>query len=154
VNLSSRLDDDLKQAMRAGDDSRRDALRLLKAALKNQQIQNRAPLDPQQELSIVQREAKLRKEAAEEYARLGRQDLETAELTALSVVQSYLPAQLSEEEVTRLVAEVIRESGASTPRDMGRVMSALMPRLQGRADGKLVSARVREALAAREARGS
>lgn len=147
MSLRSRLDEDLRAALRSGDDVRKGTIRMLMAALQNQQIENRAPLDNQQELSVVQKEARFRREAADEYQKIDRAELVEKELAELAVLQEYLPTPLTEEEVKALVAEAIRSTGASSPRDMGRVMSVVLPKVQGRADGKYVSQLVRQALA-------
>ena len=154
MSLVERLNDDLKQALRAGDDVRKRTIRMLLSALKNEQIENRAPLGNQQELSVVQREAKRRREAAGEYSRLGRDDLAQQELAELDVLQSYLPAQLSEAEVRAVVERTVDSLNARSMGDMGRVMSAAMAELRGQADGKIVSQLVRETLAARQAEKS
>lgn len=146
MSLRSRLDEDLKQALRAGDEVRKGTIRMLLASMKNQQIQNRAPLDDQQELSVVDKEVKVRREAAEEYGRLGRPEIVEKNLAELSVLQEYLPAQLSEAEVDSIIWEAIDATGASSPSDMGRVMGIVTSQTKGRADGKLVSRKVRDAL--------
>lgn len=146
MDISARLSEDLKAALRSNDEVQKRTIRMLLASLKNQQIENRAPLDGQQELSLLQREAKRRRETAEEYGRLGRQDMAEREMQELEVIQSYLPAALSTAELQSLVREAIAETGAASPREMGKVMAALRPRVSGRADGKVLSDLVREAL--------
>ncbi len=146
MSLRSRLDEDLKQALRAGDEVRKGTIRMLLASMKNQQIQNRAPLDDQQELSVVDKEVKVRREAAEEYGRLGRLDIVEQNLAELSVLQEYLPTQLSEAEVDSIIRQAMDTTGASSPSDMGRVMGIVTSQTKGRADGKLVSRKVRDAL--------
>ncbi len=146
MSLRSRLDEDLKQALRAGDEVRKGTIRMLLASMKNQQIQNRAPLDDQQELSVVDKEVKVRREAAEEYERLGRPEIVEKNLAELSVLQEYLPAQLSEAEVDSIIREAMDATGASSMSDMGRVMGIVTPQTKGRTDGKLVSRKVRDAL--------
>lgn len=149
MSLRSRLDEDLKQALRAGNEVRKGTIRMLLASMKNQQIQNRAPLDDQQELSVVDKEVKVRREAAEEYGRLGRPEIVEKNLAELSVLQEYLPAQLSDAEVDSIIREAIGATGATSPSDMGRVMGIVTPQTTGRADGKLVSRKVRDALSRR-----
>lgn len=146
MSLTQRLNEDLKQALRSGDEVRKSTVRMLMSALKNQQIENRAPLDDQQELSVVQREVKVRRESAEEYGRIGRQELVEQQLAELSVLQGYLPEQMPDEELRALVEEAVRDTGATSPREMGKVMSALLPRVRGRAEGKKVSDMVRQVL--------
>ena len=146
MSITERLNDDLKEALRSGDDNRKSVIRLLLAALKNQQIENRAPLDYQQELSVLQREAKRRKESIEEYERLGRPDVAEKERRELEIIQSYLPAEMSEEEIRQIVAQAILTTGAQSPKDLGKVMSVVMPQVRGRADGKVVSNLAKEML--------
>ena len=149
MSLRDQLESDLKDALRSGDDVRKGTIRLLLAALKNQQIENRAPLDPQQELGVVSREAKRRRETAEEYERLRRPDMAHKEMAEYAVMEAYLPRQLAEQEVRDLVRQAVESTGASSPKDMGRVMAALQPRVKGRADGRFVSTLVRDTLAAK-----
>jgi len=146
LSITERLNNDLKEALRSGDDNRKSVIRLLLAALKNQQIENRAPLDYQQELSVLQREAKRRKESIEEYERLGRPDVAEKERRELEIIQSYLPAEMSEEEIRQIVAQAILTTGAQSPKDLGKVMSVVMPQVRGRADGKVVSNLAKEML--------
>lgn len=146
MSITERLNNDLKEALRSGDDNRKSVIRLLLAALKNQQIENRAPLDYQQELSVLQREAKRRKESIEEYERLGRPDVAEKERRELEIIQSYLPAEMSEEEIRQIVAQAILTTGAQSPKDLGKVMSVVMPQVRGRADGKVVSNLAKEML--------
>ncbi len=146
MSITERLNNDLKEALRSGDDNRKSVIRLLLAALKNQQIENRAPLDYQQELSVLQREAKRRKESIEEYERLGRSDVAEKERRELEIIQSYLPAEMSEEEIRQIVAQAISTTGAQSPKDLGKVMSIVMPQVRGRADGKVVSNLAKEML--------
>ena len=153
MSLQDRLADDLKQALRSGDDTRKRTIRMLMASMKNAQIEKRAPLDDQQELSVVQREAKRRREAADEYRKIARNDLADGELAELGILQEYLPAQLSESEVRDIIDRAIRDTGAASQRDMGRVMAQVTPQIRGRADGKMVSQLVREALGDRQAAG-
>lgn len=153
MSIRAQLESDLKEALRSREELRKSTIRLLLAALKNQQIENRAPLDVQQELGVLQREAKRRRETAEEYKRLGRPDMAQKESAEYEIVQTYLPQPLTTDELKRLVAESVESTAASSPRDMGRVMGALQPLVRGRADGKVVSGMVRETLAAKEAAG-
>ncbi|ACZ41973.1 conserved hypothetical protein [Thermobaculum terrenum ATCC BAA-798] len=146
MSITERLNNDLKEALRSGDDNRKSVIRLLLAALKNQQIENRAPLDYQQELSVLQREAKRRKESIEEYERLGRPDVAEKERRELEIIQSYLPAEMSEEEIRQIVAQAILTTGAQSSKDLGKVMSVVMPQVRGRADGKIVSNLAKEML--------
>jgi uncharacterized protein YqeY len=137
---------DLKDAMRSGDTRRREALRLLTAAFKQVEVDQRKELTEDDVIGILTSEAKKRREAIEEAEKAGRADLAAQEEYELALIQTYLPQQLSRAEIEKLVREAVREVGATTPKDMGKVMKVLMPRLQGRADGKLVNTIVKEVL--------
>ncbi len=131
---------DLKTAMKAGDTRRREALRLLLAAFKQVEVDRRIELSESDAIDILMSEAKKRREAIEEMDRAGRAELADQERYELEVITAYLPKQLSHEEIEALAREVIQEVGATSPKDTGAVMKALMPRVRGQADGKLVSA--------------
>ncbi len=133
--------EDVRTAMKAGDRERAGALRMIVDAL-----QKEAKLGKGDELAVLQRERKKRLEAAEAYRDAGRDDQARAEAAEAELISAYLPQQLSDSELDEMVAEAVRESGATEQRQMGQVMSALMPRVGGRADGKRVSAAVRRAL--------
>ncbi len=150
MSLTSRLEADLKEAMRSRDELRRDTIRLLLSALRNQQIENRAPLESQQELSVVQREAKRRRENAEEYERVQRPDMADKERAELRIMERYLPQPMDIMEVRAHVLRAIDVTGASTQKEMGRVMAVVLPELKGRADGAVVSQMVRDVLRERE----
>jgi hypothetical protein len=137
----------MKSAMRDGDTQRRDTLRMAIAAAQNAAKDKRQPLSDEETLDVVAREVKKRRESIAAYRSAGRDDLAAKEQAEIDVLAPYLPAQLGEDEVRALVTDAIAASGASSPRDMGRVMSQLMPRVKGRADGKLVSRLVNEELA-------
>ena len=141
--LEDRLMEDYKTAMRAGEAQRKDTLRLLRSALKSAQIDKRAPLTEEEALDVLSRQAKQRRDAIELFAQGGRDDLVQAETAELVVIEEYLPAGLSREEVEELARSAIAEVGASGMREMGTVMKNLMPQIKGRADGKLVSDVVR-----------
>jgi uncharacterized protein len=134
---------DVRTAMKAGERSRAQALRLVVDAL-----QKDAKLGEGDEVAVLQRERKKRIEAAEAFAGAGRDEQAAAERFEAELIEAYLPAQLSDEELAGLVAAAVDETGASEQKQMGQVMSALMPKVGGRADGKRVSAAVREALGA------
>ena len=129
--------------MKAGDRERVHALRLIAS-----ELQKAAKEDGGEEVEVLQRERKRRLEAAEAYRDGGRAELAEAEEREAEIIQSYLPEQLSEEEVDALVADVVAETGAASPKEMGKVMSLVMPKVRGRADGKLVSRLVKEKLTA------
>ena len=141
--LEDRLMEDYITAMRAGEAQRKDTLRLLRSALKSAQIDKRAPLTEEEALDVLSRQAKQRRDAIELFAQGGRDDLVQAETAELVVIEEYLPAGLSREEIEELARTAIAEVGASGMREMGTVMKNLMPQIKGRADGKLVSDVVR-----------
>ena len=147
MSLTDRLQADMKTAMRDGDTLRRDTLRMAIAAAQNAAKDKRAPLSDEEAIEVLGREVRKRRESVEAYRGADREDLAAREAAEIDIITPYLPAQLSEDEVRELVVEAIATSGATSPRDMGRVMSLLMPRVKGRADGKLVSALVNAELA-------
>lgn len=148
MSLSERLAEDLKDAMRRGDQTARETIRLLRAALKNAEIEQRGALPPEAEVAAVQREIKRRREAIEAYGRAGRADRAAQEEAELAVLQRYLPPMLSPEEIAAAAREVIAAVGAQGPRDLGKVMGPLMASLRGRADGATVNRVVRDLLGA------
>lgn len=147
--LIARLDADLKQAMRDRDETRKLTLRSVKTALTEAaKAGDQHELSAEKVMAVLQREAKRRKEAAGEYEKAGDATRAGAELAELAILESYLPQPLGEDEVRALIAAAIAETGASSPKEMGKVMAALKPVVGGRADGKLVSELVRKALGA------
>lgn len=147
MSLKANIANDIKQAMRAGEKQRLQTLRMLMAAIKQREIDDRTELDDNQTLSVVERMVKQRRESIAQYTRGGRPELAAAEEEEIAILQAYLPAQLSDEEVDAVVDEVLAESGANDMSAMGQVMGLLKPRLQGRADMGKVSALVRSRLA-------
>jgi len=147
VSLSEQLQADMKTAMRDGDAHRRDTLRMALAAVQNAAKDKRADLTDEEAMAVLTRQVKTRRESIKAYTDAGRDDLAAKEQAEIDVLQPYLPEQLGEDEVRALVTEAIASIGASSPKDMGRVMTALMPKVKGRADGKLVSNLVNEELA-------
>ena len=150
MTLSSRLQKDLTDAIRARDELRRDTLRMAIAAAYNAQKAAGRDLTDDEVLQVVGRQVKTRRESIEAYSAAGRDDAAAREQAEIDILSGYLPAQLSEDEIQTLVKETIDEVGASSPRDMGKVMAALAPRTKGRADGKQVSAAVARELAGRD----
>jgi uncharacterized protein YqeY len=142
-----RIDSELKAAMRARDNERRDALRLILSSLKGAEKELQRPLSPEEELQVLQRERKKRIEAAEAFRHGGREEQAQAEERELAVLQEFMPEPLSEEELEEIVDDVIAEVGATSMGDLGRVMADVMPQVSGRADGSVVSQLVREKLA-------
>ena len=146
MSLKARINDDLKTAMRGGDARRRDALRLLTAALKQREVDERVDLTDTDVVAIVERLIKQRREAMVQFEKGGRQDLVANERYELDLLQAYMPQGLSEAEIEAAVVEAIGSVGATSPSDMGKVMAALKGRLAGRADMGKVSALVRARL--------
>ena len=144
--LKEDLQTELKQTMRTGDHLRRDTIRMVLAAIKLAEVENRGPLDQAAITSVFQKEVKVQHEAIEDAKKAGRQDLIETANARLKILETYLPEPLSEEEVTQLAQNVIEEIGAQTPKEMGQVMKVLMPRVQGRIDGKIVNQIVRSLL--------
>ena len=145
--LKERIRQDTAAAMRARDRDRVAALRLVAAEIKQREVDHRQALDDAGVLAVLGRMLKQRRDSAEQYRAAGRDELAATENFEIEVIQSYLPAPLTDEEVAALVAEAVAASGASSMRDMGGVMARLRPRVQGRADMSEVSRLVRERLA-------
>lgn len=146
--LRSRIDEAVKHALKSGDRRRLGTLRLITAAIKQVEVDTRKAPTDDDVLAVLSRMVKQRRESIEQYDRAGRDDLASAERTELEVIGEFLPEPLSEAELTSLVEAALAETGAAGPRDMGRVMAALKPRVQGRADMGALSARVRARLTA------
>ena len=134
MTLIEELEDDVKDAMRAGDTARRDALRLIIASLKSAEKDLMRPLTEDEELQVLQRERKKRIEAAEAFRGGGREEQAAKEEAELAVLEEFMPEPLSEEELERILDDAIAENGATSMRDMGRVMKDVMPQIAGRAD--------------------
>jgi uncharacterized protein len=147
MSLKIRISDDLKAAMRAADARRRDALRLLLAALKQREIDERKELGDPDVVSVIDKMIKQRRDSIAQFEKGGRQDLADAEKFEIGVLQAYMPQALSEDEIAAAVADAIATTGAKSPADMGRVMGALKGKLAGRADMGAVSALVKSRLA-------
>jgi uncharacterized protein YqeY len=147
MTLKTRITDDMKAAMRAKDAARLSAIRLLLAAVKQKEVDERIALDDAQVLAIVERLLKQRRESIGQYEKAGREDLAAVERFEAEVLTAYLPAQLSDAEVDTAIGAAIAETGAAGQKDMGRVMGVLKARLAGRADMGAVSARVKSRLA-------
>jgi uncharacterized protein len=145
--LRDQINDDLKNAMRAGDVRRRDALRLLTAALKQKEVDERKALGDPDVVAIIDKMIKQRRDSIAQFEQGGRTDLAEAEQFEISVLQGYMPAALSEADVDATIDSVIAETGAKAPADMGKVMGPLKAKLAGRADMSKVSARVKQKLA-------
>jgi len=146
MTLKERVSEDMKAAMRAKDAARLSAIRLLLAAMKQKEIDERAQLSDADVLGIVEKLIKQRRESIAQYEAAGRGDLADVEKFEIQVISAYLPEQMSEAEVASAVAAAIAEAGAGSVKDMGKVMAVLKPRLAGRADMGKVSAQVRARL--------
>lgn len=147
MSLKLQINDDMKTAMRAKDAQRLGAIRLLLAAMKQKEVDERVELDDAAVVAIVEKQLKQRKDALSQYQAAGRQDLADQEAFEIEVLSAYMPQALSAEEVAAMVQSVVAETGAAGPRDMGKVMAALKPKLAGRADMNSVSGLVKAALA-------
>ena len=146
MSLKARISDDLKTAMRGGDAARRDAIRLVLAALKQREVDERKELSDADIIAIVDKMIKQRRESIALFEKGGRQDLADKEKFELGVLQVYMPQSLSDAEIESAVAAALQESGAKGPSDMGKVMAVLKPKLAGRADMSKVSALVKSRL--------
>lgn len=146
MSLKIRINDDLKTAMRGGDAARRDAIRLVLAAMKQREVDERKELSDADIIAIVDKMLKQRRESIALFEKGGRQDLADKEKFELGVLQAYMPQALSDAEIEGAVAAAIQESGARGPSDMGKAMAVLKPRLAGRADMSKVSALVKSRL--------
>jgi len=144
--LKTRIQEDVKDAMRARDQQRLTALRLITAAIKQIEVDTRAELDDQAVLGVLDKMVKQRRESLEQYQRAGRSDLAAQEQYELDLIFPYLPEALSDEEVAELIKQAVAATGASTIRDMGAVMNKLRGEVQGRADMKAVSSAVKAQL--------
>ncbi len=148
MNLKETLQADVRDAMRQGETTRRDTLRMMLAAIKQEEVDSQTVLDDEACLKVLSKQAKQRKESIADARKAGRDDLLIQEQAELAIIESYLPQMMTRAEIEAAAAEVIQEQGASGMKDMGRVMGELMTRLQGRADGKVTSQVVRELLQA------
>jgi uncharacterized protein YqeY len=146
MEFKENLSRELGRSMKAGEKIKVSTIRMILSEIKNAEIAKRGELDDDELLSVLAREAKKRKEAIEEFKKGNRQDLVDRETEELGIIEDYLPDQLSEDELRGIISKTIDEVGASSPGDLGKVMGSVMPKLRGRADGKLVNEIVRDAL--------
>ncbi|GLY10007.1 GatB/YqeY domain-containing protein [Pseudobacillus badius] len=147
MSLLERLNDDIKQAMKNKDKEKLTVIRMLKASLQNEAIKAGSQgLTEDEELAVLSREVKQRKDSLHEFEKAGRVDLVSKIQTELTYVNSYMPEQLSDEEIEAIVQETIAQVNASSKADIGKVMGALMPKIKGRADGGLVNKLVQQKL--------
>ena len=144
--LKDRITEDMKMAMRAGDRDRLGTIRLALAAIKQREIDERISLDDAQVLAVLEKMIKQRREAIAQFQTGGRADLVAKETAEIAVLQGYLPAQMSEAEIDQLIGESIAAAGATSIKDMGKVMALVKPKAQGRADLGIVSTRIKQKL--------
>lgn len=145
-NAKAALQAALKDAMKNKNTDRRDALRLLTSAIKQVEIDKQGEMDDEAVMNLLQKEAKKRRETIEELEKAGRDEHAAQEKFELSVIEEFLPEQMSREELAVIIQAAIDQTGASTPKDMGKIMGVVMPQVKGKADGKLVNAVARELL--------
>lgn len=146
MNLKEQIFEDMKSTLKAGEKERLGVLRLALAAIKNAEIDKRKELTDDELIQVLAKEAKKWEEAAEEYEKAGQAEKAAKEKRDAAVLKAYLPEQLSDDELKKLVQEAIAEVGATNPSDMGKVMQVVMPKVRGRADGKKVNELVRQLL--------
>ena len=146
ASLKERITEDMKTAMRAGEKDRLATIRLVLAAVKQIEVDERITLDDARMLTVLEKMVKQRKESIAQFEAGGRADLVAKEAAELTVIQAYLPAQLSESELDALIAEAIASTGAATIKDMGKVMGVVKAKAQGKADMGSVSARIKQKL--------
>ncbi|MFD2046107.1 GatB/YqeY domain-containing protein [Ornithinibacillus salinisoli] len=140
MSLLTQLNNEMKQAMKNKDKDSLSVIRMVKASLQNESIKlGKSDLSDDEELTVLSRELKQRKDSLQEFKSAGRDDLVEKLETEINVLQEYMPKQLSEEELEAIVQETIQETGASSKSDMGKVMSAIMPKVKGKADGAIVN---------------
>jgi uncharacterized protein len=147
MSLLQKIDDDLRAAMKAALSLKVSVLRMAKASAKNRQIEKGSELSDDEVVAVLNTLAKQRRESIEQFSGGGREDLAEKERQELEILQSYLPEQMTVEEIERIVIDAIRELSAEGIKDMGKVMRLVMPRLYGTADGKIVNQTVRDLLA-------
>jgi uncharacterized protein YqeY len=146
MSLKTQLDTDLKDAMRSGDKPKRDTLRMLLAAIKQEEVDNRVEIDDEGTIAILTRQMKQRRESITDYEKAGQPDQVAQEMYEMELIESYLPRMMGEEEIKPVVAQVIADMGVTDMKGMGQVMGQVMAKLQGKADGRLVSQIVRQSL--------
>ncbi|GMB07580.1 hypothetical protein EDD69_108121 [Thermolongibacillus altinsuensis] len=146
MSLLERLNNDMKQAMKNKEKDKLSVIRMVKSALQNEAIKLGKELSEDEELTVLSRELKQRKDSLQEFEKAGRSDLVDKVKAEIAVIELYMPKQLSEEELVQIVKETIAEVGASSKADMGKVMGAIMPKVRGKADGSLVNKLVQQHL--------
>jgi uncharacterized protein YqeY len=146
MSLKQQLTEDMKTAMRGGDKDRLGVIRLILAAVKQREVDERIELDDMQTIAVLEKMLKQRKDSVSQYASAGREDLADVERAEMAVIEAYLPAKLSDAEIDALIDAAIAETGASSARDMGKVVAAVKTKAAGRADMAQVSGRIKARL--------
>lgn len=146
MSLKEQLTSDMKEAMKAHDKDRLAVIRMVRGAIRQQEIDGKKELNDDDVIAVISKEVKMRKDSIDEFSKGGRDDLVAKTQAEIEVLMPYLPQQLSEAEVKGLVEEAVAATKAATPKDMGKVMGVLMPKVKGRADGKMVNTIVRSML--------
>ena len=146
MSLKEQLTNDMKEAMKNHEKDRLAVIRMVRGAIRQQEIAGQKELGDEDVIAVLSKEVKMRKDSLEEFKKGGREDLVEKTQAEIDVLMPYLPAQLSEEEVRELVKAAVEQTGATTGKDMGKVMGVLMPKVKGRADGKMVNTIVRSFL--------
>lgn len=146
MTLLTKLNDDMKAAMKGKDKESLQVIRMLKASLQNEKINLGRDLTDEEELAIISREMKQRRDSLAEFEKVGRDDLAEKTKSEIAIVERYLPAQLTEDEIRQVVSQAIEQTGASSPKEFGKVMGVVMPKVKGKADGNQVNAIVKELL--------
>ena len=146
MSIKEQLANDMKEAMKAKEKERLAVIRMVRGAIRQQEIDGKTELDDEAVIAVISKEVKMRKDSIVDFQKGGRDDLVAQNETEIAFLMPYLPKQLTEGEVRELVKEAVEKTGASSPKDMGKVMGALMPKVKGRADGKMVNQLVKEAL--------
>ncbi len=144
--LSEKLSEDLKTALKAGDKDTVSVIRMVRALIKNREIDKKAPLGDEEIYTVFSSMIRQRKESIEQFSKGGREDLVRQETRELAIVQSYMPPQISEDELKVMVSDAVAEAGAAGIKDMGRVMKLITPKVKGQVDGRLLSELVKQAL--------
>ena len=146
MSLKERLNDDMKAAMKGGEKERLGVIRLINAAIKQREVDERITLDDAQVLAVLEKMVKQRKDSVAQYESAGREDLAAVERAEIGVIQQYLPAPLSEAEIEAIIAKAIADAGATSAKDMGKVVGLVKPQVAGRADMGRISAQVKQKL--------
>ncbi|MBI5194871.1 MAG: GatB/YqeY domain-containing protein [Nitrospirae bacterium] len=146
MSLSEKLSEDLKTALKAGDKDTVSVIRMVRALIKNREIDKKAPLGDEEIYTVLNSMIRQRKDSIEQFSKGGREDLVRQETKELAIIQSYLPPWISEDELKVMISDVVAEAGAAGIRDMGRVMKLITPKVKGQVDGRLLSELVKQAL--------